>query len=164
MFYWPFDKLIDGAGRKRDHLACSAPPGCSELSKGTLLFRSLTTHGRPLASIAEAAAILRVCDTTALQEAVPVVQAELISLRLSADHGSTGRGPENHAAVVMPQCCGSLAAQLQMSKTAIETGGRRMLCALEYIHSKRLVHMEVKVQAALPHHVEMRMKLTSHFH
>ncbi|KAL0047618.1 hypothetical protein WJX82_007839 [Trebouxia sp. C0006] len=31
-----------------------------------------------------------------------------------------------------------------MSKTAIETGGRRMLRALEYIHSKRLVHMEVK--------------------
>ena len=84
----------------------------------------------------------------------------MISLRLSADHGSTGRGPENHAAVVMPQCCGSLAAQLQMSKTAIETGGRKMLRALEYIHSKKLVHME----AALPHHVEMRMTLTCHFH
>ena len=110
---------------------------------------------------AEAAAILCVDDTTAVQEAVPIVQAELISLRLSPDHGSTDRGPENHAAVVMPQYCGSLAAQLQMSEAAIEAGGRRMLRALEYIHSKILVHMDVKVQTALPHHVEMRMMQTA---
>ncbi len=79
----------------------------------------------------EAAAILRVCDTTALQEAVPIVQAELISLHRSAD-----QGPQKYAAIVMPQYCGSLAAQLQMSEAAIEAGGQRMLRALEYIHSK----------------------------
>lgn len=92
---------------------------------------------------AEAAATLRVCDTTAVQEAVPV---ELISLRLSADHGSAGPGPEKHATVVMPHYCGSLAARLQMSDAAVEAGRRRMLRALECIHSKKLVHMDVKVQ------------------
>ena len=91
------------------------------------------------------------CDTTALQEDVPIVQAELISLHLSADHAATSHGPGKYAAIVMPQYCGSFALQLQMSETAIEAGGRRMLCAIEYMHSRNLVHMDVKVHTVLPH-------------
>jgi len=128
-----------------------------------LLNRSVSLDSSEQPGGAEAAANLRVCDTTALQEAVPIVQAELISLHLSADHGSTGHGPGNYAAIVMPQYCGSVAAQLQMSEAAIEAGGRRMLRALEHMHSKKLVHMDVKVQTVLPHHVEASMTLTLAF-
>ena len=95
---------------------------------------------------AEAAAIRLVCDTAAVQEAVPVVRAALIALHLSADHVSTSHGPGKYAAIVMPQYCGSVAAQLQMSEGATEAGAQRMLNALEYVHSKELVHMDVKVQ------------------
>ncbi|DBA70151.1 TPA: hypothetical protein ACH3X2_012203 [Trebouxia sp. C0005] len=73
---------------------------------------------------AEAAAVRLVCDTAAVQEAVPVVRAELITLYLSADHGSTGHGPGKYAAIVMPQYCGSVAAQVQMSEAAIEAGAK----------------------------------------
>ena len=45
----------------------------------------------------------------------------------------------------MPQYCGSVAAQLQMSEAAIEAGGQRMLHALDHMHSKKMVHMDVKV-------------------
>ncbi|KAL0043055.1 hypothetical protein WJX79_007826 [Trebouxia sp. C0005] len=93
---------------------------------------------------AEAAAVRLVYDTAAVQEAVPVVRAELITLHLSADHGSTGHGPGKYAAIVMPQYCGSVAAQVQMSEAAIEAGARRMLRALEHVHSKELVHTDVK--------------------
>lgn len=99
---------------------------------------------------AGAAAVRLVCDTAAVEKAVPVVQAELITLHLSADHRSTGHGPGKYAAIVMPQYCGSVAAQVQMSEAAIEAGAQRMLCALEYVHSKELVHMDVKVQNLLP--------------
>lgn len=110
----------------------------------------------------EAAAILRVCDASAVQAAIPVLQAELISLYLSADHRSARHGPGNYAAIVMPQYCGSVAAQLQMSEAAIEAGGRRMVQALEHMHSKNLVHMDVKVQSVLLHHVAMSIALTLH--
>lgn len=106
---------------------------------------------------AEAAAVRLVCDTAA---AVPVVQAELITLHLSADHGSTGHGPGKYAAIVMPQYCGSVAAQVQMSEAAIENGAQRMIRALEYVHSKEMVHMDVKVQSLLPHHVKVSITLT----
>lgn len=79
---------------------------------------------------AEAVAVRLVCDTAAVQEAVPVVQAELITLHLSADHGSTGHGPGKYAAIVMPQYCCSIAAQIQMSEAAIEAGGCYVLLSM----------------------------------
>ncbi|KAL0024674.1 hypothetical protein WJX77_007986 [Trebouxia sp. C0004] len=93
---------------------------------------------------AEAAAVRLVCDTAAVEEAVPVVKAEVITLHLSANHHSTGHGPGKYAAIVMPHYCGSVATQVQMSEAAIEAGAQRMLRALEYVHSKGLVHMDVK--------------------
>ncbi len=112
---------------------------------------------------AEAAAVRLVCDTAAVEEAVPVVKAEVITLHLSANHHSTGHGPGKYAAIVMPQYCGSVATQVQMSEAAIEAGAQRMLRALEYVHSKGLVHMDVKVQNLLPHHVKVSMTLTHAF-
>lgn len=110
-----------------------------------LLDRSVSLDNSEQPGGAEAAAIRRLCDTSALQEAVPVVQADQVSLHLSADHRSMVHGPGVYAATVMPQYCGSVAAQLQMSEAAIEAGGRSMLRALEHLHSKELVHMDVKV-------------------
>ena len=112
---------------------------------------------------AEAAAVRLVCDTAAAKKAVPVVQAELITLHLSADHGSTGHGPGKYAAIVMPQYCGTVAAQVQMSEAAIENGAQRMMRALEYVHSKDMVHMDVKVQSLVPHHVKVSITLTYGF-
>ena len=63
----------------------------------------------------------------------------------------------------MPQYCGSVAAQVQMSEAAIEAGAQRMLHALEYVHSKGLVHMDVKVQSLLPHHVKVSILLMHAF-
>ena len=108
----------------------------------------------------EAAAIRLVCDTAAVQEAVPVVWAELITLHLSADHVSTSHGPGKYAAIVMPQYCGSVAAQVQVSEGAIEAGAQRMLRALEYVHSKGLVQMDVKVQNL--HYIEACICLALH--
>ena len=112
---------------------------------------------------AEAAAVRLVCDTAAVEKAVPVVQAELITLHLSADHRSTSHGPGKYAAIVMPQYCSSVAAQVQMSEAAIENGAQRMMRALEYVHSKDMVHMDVKVQSLVPHHVKVSITLTYGF-
>ena len=38
-----------------------------------------------------------------------------------------------------------------------------MLRALEYVHSKKLVHMDVKVPNLLPHHVKVRFTMTLAF-
>ena len=93
----------------------------------------------------EAAAVLQLCGSVVLDEAVPMVQAELIKLRLTADHAFTGRGPGMYAAVVMPRYCCSAATQVQMSESAIQAGGQRMVSALHFMHSKGFVHMDVKV-------------------
>ena len=93
----------------------------------------------------EADAVLQLCGSAVLDEAVPMVQAKLIKLRLTADHAFTGRGPGVYAAVVMPRYCCSVATQLQMSEPAIEAGGQRMVSALQFMHSKGFVHMDVKV-------------------
>ena len=128
-----------------------------------LLDTRVSLHSSEQPGGAEAAAIRLVCDTAAVQAAVPVVRAELITLHLSADHGSTGRGPGKYAAIVMPHYCGSAAAQVQMSEAAIESGARRMLRALAYVHSKELVHMDVKVKNLFPHHVKVSITLTLAF-
>lgn len=76
-------------------------------------------------------------------------QSDLITLHLPADHESTSHGPGKYAAIVMPHYCGSIAVPAQMSEAAIEAGGRRMVHACELVHSKGLVHMDVKVQKQL---------------
>jgi hypothetical protein len=76
-----------------------------------------------------------------------LVPCELLELRLDASHSSTGRGPGVYAALVMPRYLSSVA---RMSPgpdvSGIVLGGGRMIQALEYIHSKGLVHMDVKVR------------------
>lgn len=118
--------------------------GCPRIVK--LLSRSVPLNSSEQPGGLEAAAVLRVCDSVALTEAVPIVQATLVRLHLTTDHRSVGHGPGEYAAIVMPQYCGSVATQLQMSGAAVEAGGRRMVHALEHMHSKGLVHMDVKVR------------------
>ena len=91
---------------------------------------------------AEAAAVLHVCDITAFCEAVSIVQAEVISLHLSADDRSMGHGPRNYAAIVMPQHCGSVAAQLQMSETRLRLAHLK-LCS----NTTTIARLQLKLEA-----------------
>jgi hypothetical protein len=96
----------------------------------------------------EAAACSLICERGASEDAVPVVQAEVITLHLTAEHVSVGHRSGVYSAIVIPQYCGSVATQLQLSEAAVATGGARMVRALEHIHSKGLVHIDVKVCSA----------------
>ena len=135
----------------------SGRPSVVKLLDARVPLDSLAQPGGP-----EADAIRIVCDTAAIEASVPVMRAEVITLHLSAEHGSTAHEPGKYAAI-MPQYCGSVATQVQVSEAAIEAGGQRMLHALEYIHSKELVHMDVKIQKLLPHHVKLSFRLTLAF-
>ncbi|DBA82841.1 TPA: hypothetical protein ACH3X1_007063 [Trebouxia sp. C0004] len=92
---------------------------------------------------AEAASVLRVCVTTALHEAVPVVQAELITLHLSADHRSFGHGPGHHAAIVMPQYVVGLLHSFKRARLQLKLEAKGCYVRLSTC-TQNLVHMDVK--------------------
>jgi hypothetical protein len=77
---------------------------------------------------------------------VPLVAAKLITLELTEEHASTGRAPGRHAALEMPLYPSTVARLLQLTPAVILAQGRRMQLALEYMHSKNYVHMDVKVR------------------
>jgi serine/threonine protein kinase len=76
---------------------------------------------------------------------VPLVAASLISLNLREEHASTGHLPGRYAALQMPLYPSTVSKLLQLTPAVILAQGKRMLTALEYIHSKNYVHMDVKV-------------------
>lgn len=150
LFISQFDQWYRAENGPSSFLRAMDANGCPRIVQ--LLNRNVPLDSSQQPGGAEAAAVLRVCDITALCEAVPIVQAEVISLHLSADDRSMGHGPRNYAAIVMQQ-------HYHNSEAAVEAGGQRMLRALEHMHSKNLVHMDVKVQTALAHHVIVSMML-----
>ncbi|KAG2424483.1 hypothetical protein HXX76_014535 [Chlamydomonas incerta] len=77
--------------------------------------------------------------------AVPLVPARIVTFELGNDHVSiVGRAPGLHAAICMPRYVSSLASMVQLPAAAVLAGGRRMVAALEWIHDKTYIHMDVK--------------------
>ena len=78
-------------------------------------------------------------------KSVPLVEAELITLQLTAAHAFTARSPGEHVALLMPKYAGSVVMLMQLPPAVILAQGKRMQAALEYVHSRGYVHMDVKV-------------------
>ncbi len=78
---------------------------------------------------------------------MPLVEAELLTLELRSVHAIMARAPGTHACLVMPRYASTVAQLQALQPQAILAGGRRMVQALEYMHGKGLVHMDVKVGA-----------------
>ena len=79
-------------------------------------------------------------------ERVPLVEAELIFVELTSSHSSTGRPPGRHAALVMPVYADTVAKLLRVGPAVILAQGKRIQAALEFVHSRGFVHMDVKVR------------------
>ena len=82
---------------------------------------------------------------------LPLVDAKLISLKLTEEHKYTVHSPGRHAALLMPLYPSTVSKLLQLTPAVILAQGKRMQSALEYIHSKNYVHMDVKVCSCLWH-------------
>jgi hypothetical protein len=107
-----------------------------------------------------AARVLRISDKTCLPlpsarcfralywnvpEGTPLVAAEVVTLELTEDHKSTGRQPGPHAALVMPVYASTVARLLGLQPSVLLEQGKRIQGALEYVHSRGYVHLDVKV-------------------
>ena len=78
----------------------------------------------------------------------PLVPCELIKVELDKSHLSTGHPEGSYAAVVMPRYLDSVARLCPApDSSGLVAGGKRMIQALEYLHGKGLVHMDIKVSA-----------------
>ena len=79
---------------------------------------------------------------------VPLVAAELVTLELTTEHKSTGHLPGQHAALVMPVYASTVAKLLELPPCVLLEQGKRIKVALDYMHSRHYVHMDVKVRHA----------------
>jgi hypothetical protein len=67
---------------------------------------------------------------------------------LDKSHVSIGHPEGSYAAVVMPRYLDSLARLSPApDSSGLVAGGKRMIQALDFIHSMGLVHMDIKVSA-----------------
>lgn len=79
---------------------------------------------------------------------MPLVPGQLRSLTLSQEHSGLGHLPGTHTVLVMPAYFGTLDPALYMSDEVLAREMRRMVQALDWVHSKGYVHMDVKVSQA----------------
>ena len=79
-------------------------------------------------------------------DSIPLVPYKLIELVLDESHTSTCHPPGTYSALISPRYVYSVAKMVpQPQLSAIVEGGKRIMQALEQIHSKGFVHMDVKV-------------------
>ena len=79
-------------------------------------------------------------------DSIPLVPYKLIELVFDDSHTSTGHLPGTYSALISPRYLYSVAKMVpQPQLSAIVEGGKRIIQALEHIHSKGFVHMDVKV-------------------
>ncbi|GIL71846.1 hypothetical protein Vretimale_670 [Volvox reticuliferus] len=77
--------------------------------------------------------------------AVPLVPVRIVTFEIGIDHVSVvGRAPGLYAALCMPRYVSSLTSMVPLPAAAVLAGGRRMVAALEWIHGKKYIHMDVK--------------------
>lgn len=108
------------------------------------LLKALTSSRRSEASVCEE---LQLAAANAAD--VPVVEAWVHTLTLTKEHGWTVKhGPGEYQVLVMPQYCRVVSDLPELEEAAIADGGTRLVQAIEYIHEKKFVHMDIKVSYA----------------
>ncbi|GAQ78953.1 Protein kinase superfamily protein [Klebsormidium nitens] len=80
----------------------------------------------------------------AKKEGAPLIEAEVLELRVTQEHGSTRHAPGRYAALLSIQYVGTVASCLQLTEEVIERGARRILHAVRYMHARNFVHMDIK--------------------
>lgn len=78
-------------------------------------------------------------------DGVALVETTLVCIDLTQQHSSTGRAPGRHCALVMPHYVTTLAKLLHTPPQKVLVQGMRMREALQFIHNRGYVHMDVKV-------------------
>lgn len=76
---------------------------------------------------------------------VALAETTLVCIDLTQQHSSTGRGRGRYCALIMPQYVTTLAKLLHTPAEKVLVQGQRMREALQFIHSRGYVHMDVKV-------------------
>eukprot|EP00197_Chlamydomonas_leiostraca_P003989 CAMPEP_0202868806 /NCGR_PEP_ID=MMETSP1391-20130828/11090_1 /ASSEMBLY_ACC=CAM_ASM_000867 /TAXON_ID=1034604 /ORGANISM="Chlamydomonas leiostraca, Strain SAG 11-49" /LENGTH=412 /DNA_ID=CAMNT_0049549015 /DNA_START=115 /DNA_END=1353 /DNA_ORIENTATION=+ len=77
-------------------------------------------------------------------DGVALVETTLVCIDLTQQHSSTGRVPGRYCALVMPQYVTTVAKLLHTPPQKVLVQGMRMREALQFIHSRGYVHMDVK--------------------
>ena len=85
-------------------------------------------------------------------DGLPLVEMELIRFDLTDDHNSLGRSPGRYYALVMPVYATTLAKLVHAPPRVVLAQGRRMVQALDHIHKRGYVHMDVKVRKFIVDH------------
>ncbi|GIL77537.1 hypothetical protein Vretimale_2937 [Volvox reticuliferus] len=107
------------------------------------LLRGVGTAGAQQPGGAEAEACRVLMESK--PAAVPLVPVRIVTFEIGINHVSVvGRAPGLYAALCMPRYVSSLRSMVQLSAAAVLAGGRRMVAALEWIHDKQYIHMDVK--------------------
>lgn len=78
-----------------------------------------------------------------------LAEMQVICVDLTKQHRSTGRSPRWHHALVMPVYATTLARLLHAPPEVVLAQGRHMQQALQYIHDRGYVHMDVKVRRVI---------------
>ncbi|KXZ44093.1 hypothetical protein GPECTOR_74g707 [Gonium pectorale] len=76
---------------------------------------------------------------------VPLAGVTILTLELGPEHSElTGHGPGLYSVLKMPLYASSLAKLPAAPPGAVLTGAQRMVAAVEWIHSKGYIHMDIK--------------------
>jgi hypothetical protein len=128
-----------------DQLPACILTGTSEGGKPCIV-KLLRSHLAPSTSHSSEASICEELQLAVAKSAgMPLVDAKLITLNLTGDDGRTTRhGPATYEALVMPQYCRVVSDLPQLEQGVIAEGAARLVQAVEYIHAKELVHMDIK--------------------
>ena len=79
-------------------------------------------------------------------KAVPIIQVAVIEINVPQEHDTlTGRLSGVYAALLMPRYVGSLEVQIAGDEQELLRGMKQMVQAIDFVHSKSYVHMDVKV-------------------
>ncbi|KAG5184920.1 hypothetical protein JKP88DRAFT_162951 [Tribonema minus] len=101
---------------------------------------------RPTAHASEADVCERLELAKAHEEGTPVAHIKLIDVDLNPEDSccSTKHGAGVYRALLMPRCVCAVSAQPQLRQMVMARGGARFVQAVEYMHSKRHVHIYIK--------------------
>ena len=99
----------------------------------------------PTSRLSEAAVCRELGLTDANRAGVPVVSGEVLELQLPSPFARTTKhGPGVYPALVMPRYSCVVSDLPLVPEHAIARGAARLVQAIEFMHEKELVHMDIK--------------------